>query len=135
MTVPAQTVHIPEQWSPFCGEFQPLALGEFNVQAAALVGPDAVICDQTAVLIPAHDVEIPEYMTGITGGSHASSGDPFTVDLNGNIVSTRFNTLQAPPGTAPLGVSFTPVAVPEPSALALVALSLGLLGWSSRRRA
>ena len=132
--VPAQTVHIPEQWSPVC-DHAPAALGDFNLQAVAIAQPDGFFCNQMAVLIPAHDEVIPAHMSSTTGGSHASSGDPFTVDLNGNIVSTGFNTLQAPPGTLPLGVSFTPVAVPEPSALALVALSLGLLGWSSRRRA
>lgn len=73
------------------------------------------------VTVPAH------YLTGSPGGSQASSGDPFHV----NIGDTDYTVNKY--GTNQLG-EVTMAPVPEPGEYAMLLGGLGILAWLSRRR-
>jgi hypothetical protein len=108
--VPEVTYHVPGQWVEPCGECG------YGGQVAQYVEP-------YDVTVPAHTV------LGTASGSHASSGDPFGIDWNGQAYFT------GQPSADPFGnsVTFT-AAVPEPSEYALMLAGLGLMGWTARRR-
>lgn len=81
--------------------------------------------------IPEHEVVVPAYYipSGLMSGSHASSGDPFDINWQGNPYFT------GQPGMPPAGSSVTfTSAVPEPAEFAMLLTGLGLVGWTARRR-
>jgi hypothetical protein len=79
---------------------------------------------------PGTVIEIPGYFVpGTASGSHASSGDPFSINFGpGGIYYASVN-----PGAAFGEVSLTP-AVPEPASQALLLAGLGVMGWAAARR-
>ena len=109
--VPETTYHVPGQWVEPCWE---CGYG-----------------GSVSQYVEAHDVTVPAYtVLGTASGSHASSGDPFTIDwYTGHAYST------GQPSVDPFGSSVTfTAAVPEPSEYALMLAGLGLMGWTARRR-
>jgi hypothetical protein len=91
----------------------------------------------TLRFVPGHTVTVPGYtIFGAVGGSQASSGDPFDVDLDGNIISDP-TLLRADASQFGASVTLTAVpvgAIPEPETYALMLGGLGLVGWMARRR-
>lgn len=120
--VPETSYYVPDQWISnkcFAGnKDQPTAT------AAICVPGDPVMVPGHVVVVPGHTVP------GTVSGSHASSGDPFTIDFGG---VPQFGTSG---GTGPVGSGPVVVLsnVPEPDAGAL--MLAGLLGISAllRRR-
>lgn len=115
--VPETTYHVPGQWVDSCwGE---CGYGDGGYGGSVIIQ----YVDGYDVIVPAHTV------LGTASGSHASSGDPFGVDWNGQAYFT------GQPSADPFGnsVTFT-AAVPEPSEYALMLAGLGLMGWTARRR-
>ena len=126
--VPEQTFHVPDQWVSGCQRAVALHAAK---QGAA---PDSVICDPTPVFVAGHDVVVPAHtqfsqFSGVNG-SHASSGDPFTIDTTSG--APIFLGVRS---SDPNGLHFTTSPVPEPAHAALLLAGLGWLGWRSRRRA
>jgi PEP-CTERM motif len=82
-------------------------------------------------------VKVPGYtIRGDVGRSHASSGDPFDVDFDGNLISdpTRLRSDASRFG-ASVTLTAVPVgAIPEPETYALMLGGLALVGWMARRR-
>ena len=124
--VPEQTFHVPDQWVSECPPA--VALKAAKQGAAA----DFVrFCDPVPRFVAGHDVVVPAHtQLGGVNGSHASSGDPFTIDT----ISGAPNFLGVP-SSDPNGLHFTTSPVPEPAHAALLLAGLGWLGWRSRRRA
>jgi hypothetical protein len=79
---------------------------------------------------PGTIIEIPGYyVPGTPSGSHASSGDPFSISFGPG--GSYYASVNPDPGFG--SVSLTP-AVPEPASQALLLGGLGLLGWVAARR-
>jgi PEP-CTERM motif len=118
ITVPASTFTVPGQWVAGCNKEQFAATGA--------VGP----CNNEPRFIPEHVVTVPEHTIGGSqpGGSHGSSGDPFNIDMHGQVVGMGL--------ADPLhgGSSITLSPVPEPSSYALALAGLVTAGWVMRRR-
>ena len=124
--VPATEYFVPDQWVDECS---------FSEGYGDGYGPACVFGNLR--LIPAHTVTVPGYtIFGAVGGSQASSGDPFDVDQDGNIISdpTRIRADASRFG-ASVTLTAVPVgAIPEPETYALMLGGLGLVGWMARRR-
>ncbi len=90
----------------------------------------------TPRFVEGHTVKVPGYtIRGDVSGSHASSGDPFDIDLDGNVTSDP-RVLRSAASKLGGSVSLTPVAVgaiPEPETYALMLGGLALVGWMARR--
>lgn len=118
--VPEMTYHVPAQWVSCYG-----GNGYGYGTLAAVVGN----CTNGQRLEPAHDVVIAEHtVQGTASSSHASSGDPFEINFNGD---PNFNSYN---GVDPIGSKVVLAAVPEPSTYALLLAGMGLIAWTVRRR-
>jgi hypothetical protein len=117
-TVPASTFTVPGQWIQGCDKVAFAANGA--------VGP----CNNAPHFVPEHVVTVPEHTTGGSqpGGSHGSSGDPFDINLHGQVVGMGL----ADPTHGGSSITLSPV--PEPSSYAMVLAGLATLGWIGRRR-
>lgn len=113
--VPEQTIVVPEQWVDFCGRECNYGGGYGELQ-------------------PGDVIVIPEYTTpGTPGGSHASSGDPFSFGSDSIAPIYHWGNATLPNGQS-TAFEFNTAAVPEPSTYALMLGGLGLVGWLARRR-
>ncbi len=113
VVVPEQHFIVPNNWVDFCGGECGYGYGEFTA---------------------GQEILIPGYTTpGTPGGSHASSGDPFSFDSNSLTPDYRPFTDRLPDGQFQ-AFQFSAAPVPEPSTYALLLGGLGLVGWMARRR-
>jgi len=126
--VPDTTYHVPDQWvSEKCNGY-----GGYGAPTGALAFYGGGCTPTDPVFVPGHDVVVPGYtVPGTPSGSHASSGDPFTIDLNGN---PQFDPSRIGGGPLGSGPSVVLSSVPEPGTYALMLGGLALVGWSARRR-
>jgi hypothetical protein len=119
--IPETSYVVPGQW------IEPCANGGYGY---------GVVCDPTnRTFVPEHTVIVPaQIIPADVSGSSSGSGDPFDINLKGQLVIDA-NTKRS---WDPVGfsVNLTPVvtAVPEPSTYALMFGGLGLMGWVARRR-
>jgi hypothetical protein len=124
--VPETSYFVPDQWVDECTFSE--GYGD---------GYGAPCTFGTLRLIPAHTVTVPGYtIFGAAGGSHASSGDPFDIDLDGNVISDP-TILRSDASRFGASVTLTAVpvgAIPEPETYALMLGGLGLVGWIARRK-
>jgi hypothetical protein len=112
--VPESTYHVPDQWvTEHC----------FNTYG---------VCPPTdPVFVPGYDVVVAGYtVPGSPSGSNANSGDPFTIDFQGN-PNFGSNGAGGPPGSGPNVVLSN---VPEPDTAALMLGGLIGIGALLRRR-
>jgi PEP-CTERM motif len=127
--VPPTEYFVPDQWVDEC------SFGYGEVSAVTGYGENCMF--GTLRFIPGHTVKVPGYtIRGDVGGSHASSGDPFDVDFDGNLISdpTRLRSDASRFG-ASVTLTAVPVgAIPEPETYALMLGGLALVGWMARRR-
>ncbi len=133
--VPAQTFVVPDHYIEFCcgGGY---GYGGYGCNlAAALVsnefGGAAVAANDCAQFVPGTTVTIEEhFVDGAPGSSHASSGDPFTFDVDGRVIGDGNNSAD------PVGTSFVTSAatVPEPATIGLTMSGLAIIGFAARRR-
>jgi hypothetical protein len=124
--VPTTEYFVPDQWVDECSFSEGYGDG--------YGGPCTF---GNLIKIDAHTVTVPGYtIPGASGGSQASSGDPFDVDLDGNIISDpTLLRADASQFGASVTLSAVPVgAIPEPETYALMLGGLGLVGWIARRR-
>ncbi|MCV2370727.1 PEP-CTERM sorting domain-containing protein [Roseateles oligotrophus] len=105
--------YVPGQWIDLCS-------GECGT-------PNMYFSAGHTVTVPAHFVE------GGVSRSHASSGDPFEIDLGYNGGNPYFTGVRALPDDFAASVTFT-TAVPEPKTNALLLAGLALMGAFVRRR-
>jgi PEP-CTERM motif len=128
--VPPTEYFVPDQWVDECS----FGYGELG---AVVTGYGENCTFGTLRFIPGHTVKVPGYtIFGDVGGSQASSGDPFDVDFNGNLISdpTRLRSDASQFG-ASVTLTAVPVgAIPEPETYALMLGGLALVGWMARRR-
>jgi PEP-CTERM motif len=95
-----------------------------------------IVCNENErTYVPEHTVIVPaQIIRADVSGSSSGSGDPFDIDLKGQLVIDA-NTKRS---WDPVGfsVNLSPVAapIPEPSTYALMFAGLGLMGWVARRR-
>jgi hypothetical protein len=117
--VPEQTYVVPDQWVDFCG-----------VECGYGYGYGGYF----GQLQPGDIVTIPEHtLPGMPGSSHASSGDPFTVNFDdGTSDFYPYAKLLAPQGQGGIAVQLNPV--PEPATYGLMAMGLLVLGAAAGRR-
>ena len=128
---------VPDQWVDEC-----VLRGYGGSFGKGFGGADVTVAPAgcqfgTLKFVPAHVVKVPGYtVPAAAGGSQASSGDPFDVDMNGNIVSDpTFLRSDASRFGASVTLGDVPVgAIPEPETYALMLAGLGLVGWMARRR-
>jgi PEP-CTERM motif len=127
--VPDTEYYVPDQWVDEC------TISEGYGSAPSAYGAPCTF--GTLIFIPGHTVKVPGYtVLGAAGGSHASSGDPFDVDLDGNIVSDP-TALRSDASRFGASVTLTAVpvgAIPEPETYALMLGGLAVVGWMARRR-
>lgn len=125
-TIPGYTIEVPGQWVEFCSG----GYGYGDNYGGGYGGCTSQYQEPYTVQVPEQTI-----LEGSTGGSQASSGDPFSVDGgNGNIYddySPGNRRALLPPGTF-VGVAVSPV--PEPGTWGLMALGLAGLGVAARRR-
>ena len=119
--IPASEYFVPDQWVDECA----IAYGYG-------FGDGAPACTfGTLKFIPAHIVQVPSRtIFGEAGSSIASSGDPFDVDTEGQIISDP-SFRRADPNFYGASVTLRdlPVAaIPEPETYALMLAGLGLVG-------
>jgi hypothetical protein len=132
--VPAQTIHVPEQvvfhpgysyqkWVYDGGSGY--GYGGYGYGGNGhYVTVDVAGTEET---LPAHDVTTGGFTTSGPSGSHASSGDPFEIALDGG-VGAPAGGLPAAPFTVTAGV------VPEPESYALALGGLAVVGALARRK-
>jgi hypothetical protein len=125
--VPETSYFVPDQWVDVCSAGYGYGYGDGT--------PPCTF--GTLQFIPGHTVIVPGYTVyGDVGGSHAGSGDPFDIDLNGNVISDP-TKLRANAALFGASVKLTDVpvgAIPEPETYALMLGGLALVGWMARRR-
>jgi hypothetical protein len=129
--VPDTSYFVPDQWVDVCSN----GYGYGGLPTASAYGAPCTF--GTLTFVPGHTVVVPGYTVhGDVGGSHASSGDPFDIDLNGNVISDP-RQLRADAARFGASVQLTDVpvgAIPEPETYALMLGGLALVGWMARRR-
>ncbi|WP_290641132.1 PEP-CTERM sorting domain-containing protein [Aquabacterium sp.] len=146
-TAPSQTVNVPEQtifhpehtyeqWvSDGYGGYGGYGDGGYGGYGGYGGGHyESVTVPAYTEVLPAHTVTTPSYTSyGQASGSHASSGDPFSIDWDGSPSSVYDATGNfAKPPTNPFEVKMS--AVPEPQAYAMVLGGLTVVGALARRR-
>lgn len=123
VTVPEQVIDVPAQFVDFCKQPPNQGAQPTGLTMIDGGGPCLGTLEGGHFVIPAHQEP------GTTpAGSHASSGDPFTIDSSGHVQ-------YMPPfigSVDPTG--FNVSTVPEPGGVALMLAGLGLLGWRARRQ-
>lgn len=115
VVIPEQVITVPEQWVDFCG-----------LECGYGYGGYGELVDGNKLIIPGYTTE------GNPGGSHASSGDPFSFD--GSSLTPDFRDRATLPYGQYEPYFITSAPVPEPSTYALMLGGLGLVGWLARRR-
>jgi hypothetical protein len=128
VTVPDQVVFVPEQRYTVYDNGSGYGYGGYG-------GYGGGYGDSHEVVIPEHNELIPGYTYTVGGqtyvdqssGSHASSGDPFGIDWDGNLAYTGQTG-----GRLPNLVTFS--AVPEPESYALLLAGIAVAGVVVRRR-
>jgi hypothetical protein len=126
--VPDTEYYVPDQWIDECT----IAYG----YGGGFYGEGPPCNFGTLKFVPGHTVKVPGYtIFGTSGGSQASSGDPFDVDQNGNIISDP-TLLRSDASKFGASVTLTAVpvgAIPEPETYALMLGGLAVVGWMARR--
>jgi PEP-CTERM motif len=119
--IPETSYVIPAQWIEPCAN-QGYGYG--------------VVCDPTQrIFVPERTVIVPaQTIPGEVSGSYAGTGDPFDIDLNGNVIIDATKKRSYDPIGFSVNLSPVVTAVPEPSGYALMFAGLGLMAWVARRR-
>jgi PEP-CTERM motif len=119
--IPETSYVIPAQW------IEPCANGGYGY---------GVICDPTKrIFVPERTVIVPaRTIPGDVSGSYSGTGDPFDIDLNGNVLIDANKKRSYDPLGFSVNLSPVVTAVPEPSTYALMFGGLGLMAWMARRR-
>ncbi len=121
--IPETSYVIPAQWIETC------ANGGYGYGYG-------VVCDpSTRVFVPERTVIVPaQVIPGNVSGSYSGTGDPFDIDLNGNVIIDANKKRSYDPLGFSVNLSPAVTAVPEPSTYALMFGGLGLIAWMARRR-
>jgi PEP-CTERM motif len=121
--IPETSYVIPAQW------IEPCANGGYGYGYGVVCDPNnRIFVPERTVIVPAQTIP------GEVSGSNAGTGDPFDIDLNGNVIIDATKKRSYDPVGFSVNLSPAVTAVPEPSTYALMFGGLGLMAWVARRR-
>jgi hypothetical protein len=95
-----------------------------------------IVCNANGrTFVPEHTVIVPaQIIPADVSGSSSGSGDPFDINLKGQLVIDANKKRSWDPVGYSVSLSPLTAPIPEPSTYALMFGGLGLMGWVARRR-